>query len=325
MAVSHKKLSAWYLQLAQNLDAGLPLPSALATASGPPKEDLSAMSARLDAGESVEGLLKNGPAWLPKMDCMLMTAAAASGKLPDACRKLSATHKHTGENMQRAVMACLYPLAVLHLGLFLFPIFNLVEFLEDGGVNFHIERYAQSVLSMALPLWMILSGLIILIRKRSPLIKSLVRYIPGFKSYQKAQGLANLAFTLEAFINAGAPLDKAWHISGLVSGDAQLEQAASALSKKIKAGQPPGPYLKSAERFPDSFVNLYQTGEKTGQLDANLAILGNQFQQTANERLDKVSFWYPKLLFLVLAIYAGYMIITFYKQAAIDPLLKIME
>ena len=96
------------------------------------------------------------------------------------------------------------------------------------------------------------------------------------------------------------------------------------MTENIKAGEAPGPYLDEHPCFPSEFNALYQTGEQTGQLDANLATLSQQFQERANRRLAMVSFLYPKLLFLIIAICAGYKILVFY-SGQIDQYMRIIE
>lgn len=324
MSVSHKKLAGWYLQLAQSLEAGMHLPGALGLAAGPPPQDTTRMAESLQAGRSIDAWLMEAPEWLPTADRYLISAAASSGRMPDSLRKLSEKHTLASENAAKAIMATLYPLAVLHLGIFLLPVFSLVEFSGEGATELHFDRYAGDVLAMLLPVWVCLGALIYLARKRSPILLAVTRRIPGLRGYCKIQAMADFTFTLEALLRAGAPMEESWYGAGLVSGDPSLAEASLALTEKIKAGEAPGPYLIEHPCFPSEFNALYQTGEQTGQLDANLATLTQQFQEKANRRLAMVSFLYPKLLFLIIAIFAGYKILVFY-SGQLDQIMRILE
>ena len=66
MSLSHKKLSGWYLQISQSLDAGLPLTEALDLAKGPPAQDVARIVSELKAGKSVDDVLAQAPKWLGK-------------------------------------------------------------------------------------------------------------------------------------------------------------------------------------------------------------------------------------------------------------------
>ena len=324
MAVSHRKLSGWYLQIAQNLDAGLPLPEALSLAKGPPKSDVAHMVGKLQAGLSIDSVLQEAPRWLFKADRYLLSAASNSGRISNALRKLSVKHKQSAENLYKVIVATLYPLAVLHFGIFLFPVFNLVEFDADAGMQFHFDAYARNVLVFLLPVWAFMAVLIILTKTNNPVIPRLMLILPGLRGYRKNQALADFAFSLESFINAGTPMVETWFAAGLVSGDPATEKSALSMTEKIKAGQAPGKYISDYSVFPSDFAALYTTGEQTGQLDANLALLNRQYQGNATKSLAQASFWYPKLIFLVLAFYAGYKIIAFYSQY-LGGIMKMLE
>ena len=324
MGVSHKKLANWYLQGGQNLDAGLPLASALQSEGGPPPKDLAALAGRLQSGESVEKVLETAPEWLPKADRLLIAAAAESGKLPDTLRKLSQKHTQTARNIGKAVFATLYPLGVLHFGIFLFPVFNLVEFTDSGGMQFHIEDYFRNVLLFLLPLWVVTGLFIFLAKQDSREIAFLMRVLPGLRGYRKSQGIADFAFALEAFLRAGAPIAKSWAAAGEISRQPDLVKASQIISDKIKAGEAPGKHLVGLEVFPPDFSSYYQTGEETGQLDTNLALLNRQYQEKADKSLALSSFWYPKLIFVLLAFYAAFKILAFYSQY-LQGVLKLIE
>ena len=310
--------------MAQSLESGMHLPGALGLAAGPPPEDTAKMADSLQSGASIDTWLMEAPAWLPKADRYLISAAASSGLIPDSLRKLSEKHTLAAENTAKAIIATIYPLAVLHLGIFLLPVFSLVEFTGEGSTELHFDRYVGNVLAMLLPTWVFLGALIYLARKRSPILKAMTRRIPGLSGYCKIQALADFTFALGALLRAGAPMDESWYGAGLVSDEPSLAKASVALTEKIKAGEAPGQYLIEHPCFPSEFNALYQTGEHTGQLDANLATLSQQFQEKANRRLAMVSFIYPKLLFLLIAIFAGYKILVFY-SGQLDQYMRILE
>ncbi|MGE9296084.1 MAG: type II secretion system F family protein, partial [Puniceicoccales bacterium] len=82
MALSHKKLASWYLQLAQSMESGVPLPGALKTCRGAPPPGRMVMAQNLEAGMSVDEMLRQAPSWLPKTDTYFWSAAAHTGRLP---------------------------------------------------------------------------------------------------------------------------------------------------------------------------------------------------------------------------------------------------
>ena len=324
MGVSHKSLSRWYLQVSQSINAGIALPQALAGGSGPPARDRSHMAELLQSGQHIDDVLKAAPHWLPQEDRFLISAAATSGTLPPAFRRLSEQHSLKAENLGRAIFATLYPLGVLHFGIFLFPVFDLVQFQAEGGVDFRVSNYLKGVSVMLLPTWVFLAIGIFLVRRRSPIIAFLMDTLPALRGYRKAQGLADFSFTLESLIRAGAPMEESWYGAGLVSGRKDLEKSALEIAGVVRQGLAPGDYLVQHKCLPADFRSLYQTGEQTGQLEANLGTLARNFQEQANRSLASASFWYPKLMFLVLAIYAGLKILGFFREY-LDQVMQIIE
>ena len=98
------------------------------------------------------------------------------------------------------------------------------------------------------------------------------------------------------WINPGSPQAR------YRAGDPAVEKAALSMSGNIKEGKAPGDHLVASRVFPSDFIALYRAGEQTGQFDANLAHLYWQYRGKARKSHALSSFWYPKLLFLILAL-----------------------
>jgi general secretion pathway protein F/type IV pilus assembly protein PilC len=105
-------------------------------------------------------------------------------------------------------------------------------------------------------------------------------------------------------------------VAGLITRWPKLKAAAKSMESVVERGAPPGAQLAAWDCFPPAFVALYQTGESTGQLEANLHRLTAQHQEAANRSLALVTLLYPGLMFLgvagmvvyyVVSIYAGYL------------------
>src|SRR4051812_14214624 len=98
MSLSHRNLSAWYLQLAQQLEAGLSVVRALQAtrASGPRGAIIDAMVATIEAGGGVEAALRVAGKSLPLADRLALAAAADAGHMPRTLRTLAARHAEIG-------------------------------------------------------------------------------------------------------------------------------------------------------------------------------------------------------------------------------------
>jgi general secretion pathway protein F/type IV pilus assembly protein PilC len=309
---SHRHLSTWYHQLAQQLEAGLPLPAALRSSrgTGAPAAGLEAMAQALEAGGTVDDALRCAEAWLPLADLLALSASAGAGRMPHTLRNLSARHAQIGSAKLRTLFACLYPLLVLHVGLLLLPVVRMIDW--EKGFHWNAAAYARGVAMGLVPLWAAIIALAIMARRQSPVLGWIARRLPALGAYVRAQALADLSFTLANLLEAGVPIGQAWALAGLVVRSPELKTAAASMEAVVARGAPPGPQLAAWACFPPAFVALYQTGESTGQLEANLHRLTAQHQDAANRALTIVTLLYPSLMFLAVAGMVVYYVITIY-------------
>ena len=294
--MNHKSLAAWYIQLARSLEVGMTLANALQTSHGPPAKDLLHLSQILEAGCSVDDLLQHAPKWLPQNDQLFISAAAQTGRLPQTLEHLSERHLNINAHQTKLALASLYPLGIIHFGILIIPIINRIDF--QTGFQWDTLAYLQSVLSMLLPLWLILGSGIYLARNGSPIITSILQWLPIVRGYQKSQALAEFCQALGTFLTAGVIIDKSWAAAALVSQNKFIKKAANEIAPHITNGQDPADFISQFKCFPADFVALYKTGAKTGTLDQSLFRLANQYQGIAKTKLTLATVVYPTVLFL---------------------------
>ncbi|HVU32989.1 MAG TPA: type II secretion system F family protein [Opitutaceae bacterium] len=312
MPLSHHRLASWYVQLAQQLEAGLPFADALRSihASGSFGRVVARMAGRIDQGGNVDDALREAAASLPASDQLVLSAAGEAGRLPQTLRHLASRHQQLSAAQLRIALACAYPLGILHLGLLLLPVVRMIDW--QKGFHWDAMAYARGLAETLIPLWLLLGVLVFLARRHSPILRSIGRLMPALGSYLKAQALADLSFTLRGFLEAGVPVGDAWAAVGLVSRSPELRHAAEAMAAVVEQGQAPGTRLPSWPCFPPEFSSQYRTGETTGQLEANLHRLGEQYQDSANRALTLATMLYPALMFLVVAGGVVYFVISIY-------------
>ena len=324
MAVSHKTLSAWYLQMAQILESGFALPQALSTSSGPPQKSLVSMSKALQGGQSWDNVLRGAPRWLPQLDRYLLSAGAETGRLPDVMRGLAEKHANSAKHVAKVILASLYPVMVLHLAAILFPLLNLVEFSDDGGVLFHFENYGTEVFLYLGPLWGFLAFVYFIYSMLPAVASALSRTIPLIRGYRKAQSLADFVYTLKMYYVVGASMEEAWFGAGLISRDSRLKKGSERVSENIRKGLQPAALLGKLKCFPADFISLYLSGSQTGQLDKSLELLQKTYQQQANGKVMQAGIIYPILMTICLAVYVGIKIISFY-GSMLKPIYEMLD
>jgi type II secretory pathway component PulF len=312
MSLGHRKLAGWYHILGQQLDAGLTFCESvrLSQGSGLPSRILDAMARTIESGRSIDEALKDATGWLPFSDRLFLSAAANAGSMPRTLHALSARHGQLGAAQARLLLGCLYPAAILHLGLFLFPITRMIDwekgFAWDSGV------YLRGVAIALVPLWTAAIVVMILVRRENPAVARLSRMIPIVRNYLGAQSLSDFCFGLGIFLEAGVPIDRAWAAAARVARSPELRAAAALIAPVIARGEPPGPKLLETNCFPPDFIALYRSGETSGQLDQTLLRLSVQNQERAQQALSLATIVYPGLMLACVAAGVGYFVISVY-------------
>ena len=311
MPLSHRRLANWYVQLAQQLDAGIPLAESFrmtrGTASG---AVVDTMAATIEHGGSTDDALRAGAKLFPLQDQLALSAAADAGRMPHTLRALATRHSQVAAAQVRIVLACLYPLAVLHIGLFLLPVVRMIDW--QTGFHWSPASYLHGLATTMIPLWAFIGLLIVLARRHSPILTRVARLLPALRGYVIFQSLADLTFALGNFVEAGVPIGEAWAAAGLISHAPELKRAAAAMAAVVERGQPPGTQLASWSCFPPEFVAQYRTGETTGQLDTALARLSAQYQDSASHALTAATILYPIVVFLLVAGGVVYFVVSLY-------------
>lgn len=312
MPLSHRQLSSWYHQLGQQLTAGLHFANAVRSSrgTGMPDTGLETMAREVEAGGSLEAAWKSAGRWLPHLDQQVLAAAGEVGRLPELLTALATRHRQVGAAKQRVVLASAYPLVLLHVGLLALPLTRMIDW--DRGFMWAPATYLRSLALTLLPLWLMLVSLVVAMRRQNPLLARFTRTLPLIGRFVRAQALADFAFLLGHFVTAGKRIDHAWTTAGTSTSDPELRAVADRVSEIIAHGQRPGPELARHRCFPPDFVALYQSGEQTGQLDANLLRLASDHQEHAQRALTLSAIVYPGILLLIVAGAVVYHVIAFY-------------
>ncbi len=277
---------------------------------GAPAAGLEAMAGSVERGGATDDALRAGAKWLPLQDQLALSAAAEAGRMPHTLRSLATRHAQIAAAQVRVALACLYPAVVVHVGLLLLPVVQMINW--QTGFHWSTMAYARGLALTMLPLWAVIAGMIVLARRHSPILTRVARLMPVLRGYVIAQALADLTFALGNFVEAGVSIGQAWAAAGLITHSPELKRGAEAMAAVVERGQAPGTQLASWPCFPPEFAAQYRTGETTGQLDANLFRLTAQYQDVASRALTVATFLYPTLMFLMVAAGVGYFVIRLY-------------
>ena len=305
---SHKRLSNWYLQLAEHLESGTPLAEAITVCAGPSQKDRFRLATQIEAGTPIEEVMKVAPAWLPKTDRVFITTAMETGRLPQTLRNLSDRHARIGATQFKVVLGTLYPLAVFHIAALLLPLVQMIDY--EAGFEWDAAKHLLQSSLLIGPLWALIALILLLVKTDNPMLPRILRCIPLLRRYSKTQALADFAYALGTFIDAGVSMQHAWAGSVHIANDPSLKRAYRALLPTFEAGEDPGTQLKAHKVFPPDFVAFYNAGTRSGKLDEMMLKNGQQYQTQANHAMTFAAIVYPTILF---ACVAGFIVFTIFQ------------
>src|SRR4051812_8658861 len=185
------------------------------------------MAGKIEAGGTVDDALREASRWLPFADILVLSAAAEAGRMPRTLHNLSARHAQIGAAKLRMLFACAYPVAILHLGLLLFPVMRMIDW--EKGFQWSGSAYLRTLAFTLLPLWALGMVVWLMARRGSALLSSAARLLPGLRGYVRAQALADFSFGLANFLEAGVPIAQAWSAAGLTTRSPDLKAVADAM------------------------------------------------------------------------------------------------
>lgn len=284
---------------------------------GPQPAARAAMAERLRGGAPLAGeLAAAGGVWLPAVDAQLLAAGAEGGRLPATCRRLAAYHETVARLTGRAVLATLYPLAVVHLGAVVLPLRYLV--MESAAA------YAGRVLLVLVPLWLVLAAVFIVLGRHPDLRRRVFACLPWVAGYQRARDLGVLAMALEGFASNGVSPVVAWERAGRATGAPALEALGLRLAAEAEAGRQPGVALLQERALPVEFAQAYRAGEQSGRLDESLGWLARRYEEEAARKLGHVALWYPQFALVGVAVWVAVNVVSIY-AGYLKELLSLME
>jgi len=120
------------------------------------------------------------------------------------------------------------------------------------------------------------------------------------------------------------PAAAAWFAAATATRDARLQKLALQHHDAMRQGQALGDLLEGCRELPLSFIRAYQTGEHSGQLERVLPQQAQLAREAGQARLKQFAFWFPKLIFLLLAGVVAWSVVQGF-QEILAPLHELLE
>ena len=107
---------------------------------------------------------------------------------------------------------------------------------------------------------------------------------------------------------------EAWTLAATASGSPAFRRAVAAWKPQLTAGQTPAELVRACRLFPETFANLYASGEISGKLDETLRRLYAYYQEEGTLKLNAFATWMPRLAYFIIVLIVAYFIISFFQH-----------
>lgn len=305
-----------YHQMAQLTTAGLPILRILEQLEQHPptrsfRAPLGQARHEIAAGFTFSEAFARTGQWLAPFDLALLEAGERSGRL-DACfRVLADYYTDRARTARQTISDLAYPVFLFHFAIFILP---FAQFFTTGNVLV----YALKTLGVLLPIYFIAALALLALQGRHgfrwrALMERGLHLIPVLGAGRRELALARLSMALESLLAAGVPIADAWELAGRVSGSPYLHGKILAWKPDLRDGSTPAELVSASHAFPDLFANQYHSGEVSGKLDETLKRLHQYFHEEGTRKIRAFAQWVPRLIYLLVALFIAYKIISFYR------------
>lgn len=307
-----------YQQLALSVGAGLPLPRAIRGLADHPvspsfRAPLRRVADRLDGGDSLAESVGRLGDWMPEFDRAMIGAGEQSGRLDETLRLLARSCRDRAASLRAMIYGLIYPAAVFHVAALVFPTDLLRALFWEGAVGpFLAQKLAVLLPAYALVLALLWAAQGSRGRAIRTLFESLMSFIPVLGGAYRALALARLSMALDALLNAGVAMTKAWPLAAAASGSPRLQRVIDSWPYQLEAGRTPAELISASRAFPGQFASLYATGEISGRVDEVLPRLAAHYQEEGERKMRRAAVTFAWLVYGLAAATAAFQIISFW-------------
>ena len=303
-----------YYDLAILLDAGVPTLKSLTIISEGQKGHLkiifSNLSESLSKGNTLADSMAKYPRTFARLDLMLVKSAELSGELPNCFKMLSKWYEFKNRLKGIFISGCILPFMIFHILVIIIRIPSLV--LGKINTSEYLTKTAIALgllyLLIGIPLALYYSTPIIGIFRR--LLDALILRIPILGLGIRQLSICRYCRGFSMLYKAGVPISQCATQATELTGNLIIADLFKGAAASIEAGNTA--YEGLSRKLPLDYLNIWQTGEESGELDKMTDKIAEISGDRAELLLTEFAKWLPRLLYAMICIV---MIIQIFKQA----------
>ncbi len=332
--VDSKSLSVMCSQFAIILEAGTPLNKTIKMiASQTEDKKLKKMLENayddVTYGSTLESAFRKNYDGLPEVFLETIKAGEQSGNLPGSFANMQKYFDKSFKTSQKIKSVTGYPLFVLCVAIVVVIVVMVVVvptltnvFGELGGELPLMTRMLIATSNWFAKWWIILVGIILAfyvayklltsseagqIRKSERKLKLPV--IGNITTLTNAQEFAN---TMASLLEAGLTVGDALRVTSRCITNYAVSKEVFAMAEKVETGTSLSEAMEKSEYLPATLKEMTGVGEKSGELVKTLKTIGDYYANESDYAIKAALDRLEPTLLILLAIFAGYIVISIY-------------
>lgn len=332
--VDSKSLSVMCSQFAIILEAGTPLNKTIKMiASQTEDKKLKKMLENayddVTYGSTLENAFRKNYDGLPEVFLETIKAGEQSGNLPGSFANMQKYFDKSFKTSQKIKSVTGYPLFVLCVAIIVVIVVMVVVvptltnvFGELGGELPLMTRMLIATSNWFAKWWIILVGIILAfyvayklltsseagqIRKSERKLKLPV--IGNITTLTNAQEFAN---TMASLLEAGLTVGDALRVTSRCITNYAVSKEVFAMAEKVETGTSLSEAMEKSEYLPATLKEMTGVGEKSGELVKTLKTIGDYYANESDYAIKAALDRLEPTLLILLAIFAGYIVISIY-------------
>jgi len=330
--IRQRDVNLFFRQLANLMDAGLPLIRALTTLIAETEnprmvEVLRQLRAGIEKGRTLAECLADHPDVFPAMYPNMVHAGETGGMLEEVLLRIATFGEKTDELKHKVVGALIYPAFLVLVGAaalfillsFVFP--KLIVLFEDFNTPLPVVTLIVMAICgfMSRWWWLILVLLAVFVigarqyvatsRGRFQVDKGLLR-TPLFGPVVQRVEISKFARTLGTLIDNGVPILSALRIVVDTLTNRALAHEVSSIHDEISEGESLNEALRRREHFPPSVVNMLAVGEESGRLGEACKRIADVYDVEVDRAIGAMTSLLEPTLILIMGFFVGFLVIA---------------
>ena len=290
---------------------------------------MRAAAEEVAAGSTVASALEKYSDRFPLTFIETIRAGEQSGTLEHSFDRLQKFYEKSYKTTEKIKGAMTYPLFVVAIAVVVLIIVmaKVIPTLADvftalGGTLPLMTRMLIATAHFFAKWWMLMLAVLAFLKIGSQVYGNtpqgriekakLALSLPIVGVINQMNGAAQFANTMSVLLAAGITINQAVDTTAKVMDNALLSEDVRSMREGIEQGRSLVECLQGKKYFPSTMVDMCSVGEETGELEETLDNVANYYTNEADYRIQRLLTLLEPTILVVLAIFAGFIVVSIY-------------